>query len=112
MTMSTGTPRRSSSGSTVAQLPASPTDSAFLSDFAARHSRSASPSPSATTSRYRVSTRRASRAGSTSMTRHTPSFSVTASGCAPPIPPHPPVTVSVPARVPPNRFAATAANVS
>ena len=46
------------------------------------------------------------------MTRQTPSFSVTASGWAPPIPPQPPVTVSVPASVPPNRFAATAANVS
>ena len=42
------------------------------------------------------STRRASRAGSTSITRQTPSFSVTASGWAPPIPPQPPVTVSVP----------------
>src|ERR1019366_4199516 len=37
---------------------------------------------------------------------------VTASGCAPPIPPQPPVKVSVPASVPPNLFAATAANVS
>ena len=37
MTMSTSTPRRSSSGSTVAQLPTSPTDSAFRSFLAARH---------------------------------------------------------------------------
>ena len=37
---------------------------------------------------------------------------VTASGCAPPIPPQPAVSVSVPASVPPKRLAATAANVS
>jgi len=41
----------------------------------------------------------------------TPSFIVTASGCAPPIPPRPAVTVSVPASVPPNRRSATAAKV-
>jgi hypothetical protein len=37
---------------------------------------------------------------------------VTASGCAPPMPPAPPVRVTVPARVPPNRLLATAAKVS
>ncbi len=42
----------------------------------------------------------------------TPPFIVTASGCAPPIPPRPAVSVIVPASVPPNRFSATAANVS
>ena len=42
----------------------------------------------------------AAGAGSTSTTRQTPPFSVTASGCAPPMPPQPPVTVSVPASVP------------
>jgi hypothetical protein len=42
----------------------------------------------------------------------TPSFIVTASGCAPPMPPSPAVSVMVPAKVPPNFFAATAANVS
>ena len=63
-------------------------------------------------SRYRVSTRRRSRAGSTSTIRQAPPFMVTASGCAPPMPPQPPVSVSVPARLPPNRLAATAANVS
>ena len=47
-----------------------------------------------------------------SIIRHVPSFMVTASGCAPPMPPHPAVTVSVPASVPPKRLAATAANVS
>jgi hypothetical protein len=47
---------------------------------------------------------------STQMT--TPPFMVTASGCAPPMPPNPPVSVIVPARVPPKRLAATAANVS
>ena len=44
-------------------------------------------------SRYRVSRRRSMRAGSTSTHRATPPFIVTASGCAPPIPPSPPVSV-------------------
>ena len=43
---------------------------------------------------------------------HTPPFMVTASGCAPPMPPRPPVRVMVPARDPPKRLAAMAANVS
>ena len=42
----------------------------------------------------------------------TPPFIVTASGWAPPIPPSPAVSVIVPDSVPPNRLAATAANVS
>jgi hypothetical protein len=47
-----------------------------------------------------------------SMIKQTPSFMVTASGCAPPMPPQPAVSVSVPASVPPKRLAATAAKVS
>ena len=47
-----------------------------------------------------------------SMQIATPSFMVTASGCAPPMPPSPAVSVIVPASVPPNRLSATAANVS
>ncbi len=50
-------------------------------------------------------TRRSSRVSSTSTTSATPSFIVTASGCAPPMPPAPPVSVSVPASEPPNRLA-------
>lgn len=50
--------------------------------------------------------------GSQSIQIATPSFIVTASGWAPPIPPSPAVSVIVPASVPPNFFAATAANVS
>jgi hypothetical protein len=42
----------------------------------------------------------------------TPSFMVTASGWAPPMPPSPAVRVMVPARVPLNFLAATAAKVS
>ena len=113
MTMSTGTPRRSSSGSTVAQLPTRPTDSArpvVLGRQAAAQRVVEVVGDHVQVARARPAAR--SRAGSTSMTRQTPSFSVTASGCAPPMPPQPPVTVSVPASVPPNRFAATAANVS
>ena len=52
------------------------------------------------------------RAGSTSTISTTPPFMVTASGCAPPMPPQPPVTVSVPASEPPKRFSAMAAKVS
>ena len=40
--------------------------------------------------------RRSIRAGSTSTQSATPPFIVTASGCAPPIPPSPPVSVTVP----------------
>ena len=47
-----------------------------------------------------------------SMQITTPSFMVTASGCAPPIPPRPAVTVIVPASVPSKRLSATAAKVS
>ncbi len=42
----------------------------------------------------------------------TPSFMVTARGCAPPMPPSPAVRVIVPASVPPNFLSATAAKVS
>ena len=56
--------------------------------------------------------RREIREGSTSMQIATPSFIVTARGCAPPIPPRPAVSVIVPASVPLNLFAATAAKVS
>ena len=56
--------------------------------------------------------RRVIRDWSTSTQIATPSFIVTASGCAPPIPPSPAVSVIVPASVPPNRLSATAANVS
>ena len=56
--------------------------------------------------------RRVIRVWSTSMQIATPSFMVTASGCAPPMPPRPAVSVIVPASVPPKRLSATAANVS
>ena len=56
--------------------------------------------------------RRVIRVWSTSMQIATPSFMVTASGCAPPMPPSPAVSVMVPASVPPKRLSATAANVS
>ena len=56
--------------------------------------------------------RRSMRESSTSITIATPPFMVTASGWAPPMPPRPAVRVIVPARVPPNDFAATAAKVS
>ena len=56
--------------------------------------------------------RRAIREGSQSMQIATPSFIVTASGWAPPMPPRPAVSVIVPASVPPKCFSPTAANVS
>jgi len=52
------------------------------------------------------------RSSSTSTQMATPPFSVTASGCAPPMPPRPAVRVIVPASEPPNRLRATAAKVS
>ena len=48
--------------------------------------------------------RRLIRLSSTSMQIATPSFMVTASGWAPPMPPRPAVSVIVPASVPPNRL--------
>lgn len=56
--------------------------------------------------------RRSMARGSQSMQIATPSFMVTASGWAPPMPPRPAVRVIVPARVPLNFFAATAEKVS
>ena len=56
--------------------------------------------------------RRAMREGSQSMQMATPSFIVTASGWAPPMPPRPAVRVMVPASVPPNRLRAIAAKHS
>ena len=47
--------------------------------------------------------RRRTRCASTSMHSATPSFMVTASGCAPPMPPSPAVTTSRPRRLPPKR---------
>jgi hypothetical protein len=41
-----------------------------------------------------------------------PPFIVIASGCAPPMPPSPAVTVAVPASVPPKCWRAASANVS
>ncbi len=51
------------------------------------------------------------RAGSTSTIRATPSFMVTASGWAPPMPPRPAVRVRVPLRLPPKQRSPTAAKV-
>jgi hypothetical protein len=53
-----------------------------------------------------------SKYGFTSNTKATPSFIVTASGCAPPISPKPAVTTSLPLSEPPKCCFATAANVS
>ena len=54
-----------------------------------------------------MSSRRRARASSTSMAMHTPSFIVTASGWAPPIPPRPAVRVTVPRSVPPKCWRAS-----
>jgi hypothetical protein len=56
--------------------------------------------------------RRSIRVTSQSTQIATPSFIVTASACAPPMPPSPAVRVIVPASVPPNLFLATAPKVS
>ena len=59
----------------------------------------------------RLATRRSMWLRSTSTTSATPSFIVTASGCAPPMPPTPPVTTSLPFRLPPKCRSASAAKV-
>ena len=64
------------------------------------------------TSRYRVSMRRLMREASHSTQSATPPFIVTASGCAPPIPPSPAVRVKVPRSESPKRLRAMAAKVS
>ncbi len=56
--------------------------------------------------------RRSMRWRSTSTHSAQPSFIVTASGCAPPMPPSPAVTTSRPRSVPPKRWRRIAANVS
>ena len=56
--------------------------------------------------------RRSMRTGSTSTQSATPSFIVTASGCAPPIPPSPPVSVIVPFSELPKYWCAHSASVS
>src|ERR1022692_1706274 len=52
------------------------------------------------------------RSGSTSMPRNAAPVMVAASGCAPPMPPMPPETISLPARSPPKCFSPAAENVS
>ncbi len=59
-----------------------------------------------------MSSRRRARSGSTSMQMATPSFMVTASGWAPPMPPRPAVSVTRPRSVPPKCWRASSANVS
>jgi hypothetical protein len=98
--------------STSAALPSRPIDSARPSLRAASSRASASSSDPARSSRYAVSIRRSMRCRSTSTQSAQPSFIVTASGCAPPIPPSPAVTTSLPRSEPPNRCRASAANVS
>ena len=127
MTMSIGASVSSSSGSMAAALPRTPIDSGRRSSRAATAIATASSSDAACTSRNRCSIRRVIRDWSHSMQMTTPSFIVTASGWAPPMPPSPAVTVIVPASAPPRSsrppvepagiepveiLSATAANVS
>ena len=93
-----------SSGSITAALPRTPIDSGRRSSRAATAIATASSSDAACTSRNRCSIRRVIRDWSHSMQMTTPSFIVTASGWAPPMPPSPAVSVIVPASVlPPSR---------
>ena len=112
MTTSGTMPRRTSSGSTSAMFPTSPTESASRRACAPVTSRSASSRSCAIRSQYAVSTRRRIRCSSTSTPRNAAPFIVAASGCAPPIPPSPAVTTSRPASVPPKCWRAHSANVS
>jgi hypothetical protein len=80
--------------------------------MAALARRRASSRLSVATSTYFVSRRLSIRRESTSATMATPSFMVTASGWAPPMPPSPALTVRVPLSEPPKCFFAAAARVS
>ncbi len=111
MTMSGITPRRRSSGSTSAAFPTRPTDSGAREATACRDSPRASSRSSDTRPQYPDWIRRSIFARSTSTTSATPPFSVTASGWAPPIPPHPLVSTRRPARVPPKLSWAAARKV-
>ena len=73
-------------------------ESGLRAAIASSASLSASSSVSAATSTYAVSRRRSMRCGSTSTQSATPPAMVTASGCAPPMPPRPAVRTSLPAR--------------
>ena len=110
--MSIGTSIESSSGNSSAAFPTKPTDKGRPKDFAFSTRSTASSTLSAISSKYLVSILFSMRDLSTSITKQTPPFIVTARGCAPPIPPQPPVSVSVPWSVPLKRFWATAAKVS
>ncbi len=112
VTTSGRNPAASSSGSTSAALPSTPTETARRSRAALSTRSTASARSSARSSRYPVASRRSRCSGSTSTHSATPSFIVTASGCAPPIPPSPAVSTILPARLGQPRAAASAAKVS
>ena len=63
-------------------------------------------------STYPISWRRRARCSSTSIAMQTPSFIVTDSGWAPPIPPRPAVSTTRPRSEPPKCWRASSANVS
>ena len=112
VTMSTWTPRRSSSGNTSAAFPSNPMETASPATRESSTHLTASSMSAVSRSRYRVLMRRSIRDGSTSTQSATPSFSVTASGCAPPIPPSPAVSVTVPFSEPPCFCSASDPSVS
>ncbi len=98
MTKSKCSPRCASSGTRSAAFPSRPTESARPSFAAARTFASASSKVSVDSSRYRVSSRRSIRAGSTSMQRIAAPAIVAAKGWAPPMPPRPAVRIVFPLR--------------
>ncbi len=101
-----------SSGRISAAFACSATDRASFSSFAVWSTESASSSEVAIVSTYFVFRRFSILSRSASIARQAAPFIVAASGWAPPIPPRPAVTSSLPASDPPKYLSATAAKVS
>ena len=112
MTMSIGAFISSSSGSISAALPSTPIESGRRSSRAATATRDGVLEGVGLLVEVAVLDAAGDPRLVDSMQIATPSFMVTASGCAPPMPPSPAVSVIVPASVPPNCLSATAAKVS
>ena len=99
-------------GKISAALPIRPIDNGFFSSLAFNAYSIAFENESVFISRYCVSNLLSIRLSSTSTVILTPSFIVTANGCAPPMPPNPAVSVSVPFNDPLNSLLAISASVS
>ena len=106
------TRRRTNSACVSAALPTRAMDRGMPFSCASRASAMASSMLSVTISQYRVAIRRSILDLSTSTAIITASLNVAARGWAPPMPPSPAVSTSLPLRLPPKCLRAAAAKVS